>query len=419
MRHRRRLTAAVSTDGFVGASGLRAIVARMSGEAGFTVTSELYSLFVGAGVSVNVAVGPSGAGPAEYFARANKALKKRYERAAHDVVNLLESLRDDDQMPLVPLVPVEGDRLQIEHTGRDAHRFELQVSTSRPLTDRERAALTDGVVRLLWPPLSAVRKVHHVSCASFCPLGGALYNDHKKLVCHCLVVETEQGLVLVDTGLGSTMPMQSSAAWRAAWRPDVADGALSQVRALGFQASDVQHIVLTHLDLDHAGGLADFPHAAVHVMRDEHAAAHAASSFVERARYLPSQWAHDVKWRLHDGKGERWYGFPCVRDLPGLLPEILLVPLPGHTRGHAAVAVDVGGHWLLHCGDAYFHKDEMDHDDPWCSPMLRLHQRLMAVDDVMRRKNQQRLRELSHGVGAGIDVFCAHDPDDLARLRGG
>src|SRR3546814_2886084 len=60
------------------------------------------------------------------------------------------------------------------------------------------------------------------------------------------------------------------------------------------------------------------------------------------------------------GRGERWFGFEAVRDLDGLPPEILLVPLPGHTWGHSGVAVqEDGGGWLLHAGDAYFYRGEV------------------------------------------------------------
>ena len=36
----------------------------------------------------------------------------------------------------------------------------------------------------------------------------------------------------------------------------------------GFRREDVRHILVTHLDFDHAGGLPDFPDAVVHVQRD-------------------------------------------------------------------------------------------------------------------------------------------------------
>ena len=45
--------------------------------------------------------------------------------------------------------------------------------------------------------------------------------------------------------------------------------AIRQVEALGFSATDVRHLVPTHLDIDHAGGLPDFPEAELHVWRPE------------------------------------------------------------------------------------------------------------------------------------------------------
>lgn len=256
-----------------------------------------------------------------------------------------------------------------------------------------------------------------------CPVGGRLFNRHGRFCCHVLLVESEQGLVLVDTALG-TAAMAALEEWTSASfvrlvrpEPDDERTALRQIEALGFTAADVRHVVLTHLDTDHAGGLADFPAAEVHLLADEHDAAMALATARDRERYNPRHWAHGPRWRLHRPKGERWYGFEAVRDLPGLPPEILLVPLPGHTLGHTGVAVDTGQRWLLHCGDAY-----MDHKEtqrpPGGAPALRLFERLEAVDAAQRRANLARLHDLVAGVGEGMSIFCAHDPDELERLRG-
>lgn len=48
-------------------------------------------------------------------------------------------------------------------------------------------------------------RVHHLNCGCMCPLGGPLMDGFSRsptarLICHCLLVETERGLVLVDTG---------------------------------------------------------------------------------------------------------------------------------------------------------------------------------------------------------------------------
>ncbi len=269
--------------------------------------------------------------------------------------------------------------------------------------------------------LTAV-KVHHLNCLTMCPVAGRLFNARRRFACHVLLIESEQGLVLVETALG-TEAMRALEQWTSASfvrlvRPqaDQAMTALRQIEALGLRAADVRHIVLTHLDTDHAGGLADFPLAEVHLLADEHAAAHARDRMVERERYNPRQWAHGPAWRLHRPRGERWYGFDAVRDIPGLPPEILLVPLPGHTRGHAGVAVDTGSRWLLHCGDAYFDHAEL-RTPSGGSLALRLFQRAEAVDDDARTRNLARLRELASGVGEGMSIFCAHDPDELTRLQ--
>ena len=47
-------------------------------------------------------------------------------------------------------------------------------------------------------------RIHHLNGATLCPVGRRLLLGRPDglLVCHCLLIETEQGLVLVDTALG-------------------------------------------------------------------------------------------------------------------------------------------------------------------------------------------------------------------------
>ena len=54
---------------------------------------------------------------------------------------------------------------------------------------------------------------------------------------------------------------------------DAEETAFRQVSLLGYSPQDVRYIVLTHLHLDHSGGLSDFPWADVHVLAEEHHAA--------------------------------------------------------------------------------------------------------------------------------------------------
>jgi glyoxylase-like metal-dependent hydrolase (beta-lactamase superfamily II) len=129
---------------------------------------------------------------------------------------------------------------------------------------------------------------------------------------------------------------------------------------------------------------------------------------------------NDVQaWRRYGAQGERWFGFDAVRGLDGLPPEILMVPLPGHTWGHAGVAIRRGGGWLLHAGDAYFYRGEMRQARRRCTPGLRAYQRLMEVDATARMTNQARLRTLSIERRDEVAVTCTHDPVELERCQAG
>lgn len=142
-------------------------------------------------------------------------------------------------------------------------------------------------------------KVHHLSCGSMCPYcqplvhGTGSWLKAGKLVCHCLLIETSAGLVLVDTGFGTqdiAHPTHLGTAFRLLLRPQLSpeSTALAQIKNLGFEPSDVRHIIMTHLDLDHAGGIPDFPNAQVHVYAPEYEAATRPTP-KEKSRYVYAQ----------------------------------------------------------------------------------------------------------------------------------
>lgn len=265
--------------------------------------------------------------------------------------------------------------------------------------------------------------VHHLDCGTMCPGAGRalglVSKDPGHLVAHCMLIEAADGLVLLDTGYGTgdvRDPERLGPSRRLLGaRLDPAQTAIARVRALGHDPADVRHVLVTHLDLDHAGGLGDFPNAEVHVHASELAAARARPRNT-RLRYRPAQWAHGPRWVEHAAvDGEPWNGFPRVRLLDGIEGlEVAMIPLHGHTAGHAGFAINAGDGWLLHAGDAYLHHGEIA-APPVAGGGLRAYHRLNSIDEDLRRANVARLAQLATRQ-PDVRIFCSHDAVELARL---
>jgi glyoxylase-like metal-dependent hydrolase (beta-lactamase superfamily II) len=253
-------------------------------------------------------------------------------------------------------------------------------------------------------------RVYHLNCGTM----HAIF-PRRHGVCHCLLIETDDGLVLVDTGLGLrdyTNPAPFVRLFTASIGSprDLEETAARQVVRLGFATEDVRHIVLTHLHLDHTGGLPDFPRAKAHVFAPEYEAAMNPRRFsiMERA-YVATHWAHGPKWVNHSLGGRRWFGLDCMQVIKGISFKVLLIPLTGHSRGHCGVAVETPDGWLLHCGDAYMSHSEVDPDHPHSPLPGWMARRLLP--------HVPRLRALVHDHGDKVQLFCAHDPFEFSKFQ--
>jgi glyoxylase-like metal-dependent hydrolase (beta-lactamase superfamily II) len=161
------------------------------------------------------------------------------------------------------------------------------------------------------------------------------------LAMRCLLVEAPEALVLVDTGLGNKENDKFLDIYGVDNRgsPTRLEDA---IRHAGFQPSDVDIVLNTHLHFDHAGGntVADpngsvrvsFPRARHVVQRRELDFARSGNERI-RASYLAHNFEPVVKaglWDLVDGEARVTKG-------------VRVLPTPGHVPHHHSVIVESDG----------------------------------------------------------------------------
>ncbi|MBI1321900.1 MBL fold metallo-hydrolase [bacterium] len=248
-------------------------------------------------------------------------------------------------------------------------------------------------------------KIHHINC------GTLEVDGYPTVVCHCLLIQDHSVLALVDTGIGLNdirNPVErlgQSLIEQAGFRFREHDTAVKRTESLGLNPADVKHIILTHCDPDHVGGLADFPNAEVHLSEEE--LNHSKSG---NPRYVMTMFEHGPKWRTHAPSSRTWFGLEARPISLNFESEILLIPLFGHTLGHCGVAVrKPDGGWLLHVGDAYYLRAELTEEHHPVSAFAAMR----ADDDTRRLRSLKELRRLHYEHSDEIELFGYHDLSEL------
>ncbi len=272
-------------------------------------------------------------------------------------------------------------------------------------------------------------RIHHITCGYFrpplriltqggpcAPLGRAEY------VIHCLLIDTGERLILVDSGLGRRdmeRPLRRLG-WGMAWFGGASDGLTAAEHIAALRESSeinreavVSDVIMTHLDGDHTGGLADFPKARVHLNDLELKAWRKGPGPAGKQRYVNAHFAHGPHWQKYREFPEDWFGFPATQ-LEGLPPELRLVFLPGHTLGHCGVAIEENGKWLLHCADTTYHSAWLRGGKP---PVpIQITERLLAQDWPAWNESRRKVTALQQA--GEVTVFGSHDPEMFAKLGG-
>lgn len=176
------------------------------------------------------------------------------------------------------------------------------------------------------------------------PFAGALDERHRMaLGLNCLVVRSAGKLVLIETGVGDKAEGRRQAS------PTADGNLLDDLKKLGIEPAEVDVVINTHLHLDHCGWNTrvldgelrpTFPNATYVLMREEWEAATHPNERT-RATYL----ADNLLPLQDSGRLELVDGEHQVTD------EITLVPLPGHSDGHAGVVLASAGEKAVYIGD--------------------------------------------------------------------
>jgi len=167
----------------------------------------------------------------------------------------------------------------------------------------------------------------------------------------CLLIEHDDGLVLIDTGSGNKETPKFHDIYGI--QNQGADGrtALEEgIRATGWSPDDVTLVINTHLHFDHAGGnswrapsgevLPSFPNARYVVQAGELAYAERPNERTT-ASYFPPNWAPIVAADQ----------FAFITGAREIVPGISVRPTPGHTPHHQSVLVRSAGETLCFLGD--------------------------------------------------------------------
>jgi glyoxylase-like metal-dependent hydrolase (beta-lactamase superfamily II) len=190
------------------------------------------------------------------------------------------------------------------------------------------------------------------------PLFDAEWTDW--LPVNAFAIEHRDGVILVDTG--ASAGHKRLPRWHPYFRfcvifdiePEQEVG--PQLRALGIGSADVKRVVLTHLHIDHDGGLGHFPASEILVSPGE--LRRAAGAAGRLRGYLPQRWpkAFDPKPLVLDGGP---YG-PFARSKQLTADgAIVAVATPGHTRDHLSIIIEDSDKAVFIAGDASYNEAAM------------------------------------------------------------
>ena len=205
----------------------------------------------------------------------------------------------------------------------------------------------------------------------------------------CLLINTGQHRVLVDTGGGAGVPS--------------AGKLLRNLQAEGIEPLDIDTVILTHGHPDHIGGNTDakgkpaFPNARYVMWKDEW------EFWTSEPDLAQLQSAEEFKQIMLMVARKNLPSIQGQLDLVDreteILPGIQAIAVPGHTPGHMALAISSGSEQLLYISDAVLHPIHLEQPD-WYPGFDLVPEQAMAT----------RRRLLDRVAAEKVLVIASHFP---------
>lgn len=217
------------------------------------------------------------------------------------------------------------------------------------------------------------------------------------------LIKHPDGYVLFDTGNALEVVDNKEEHWGldtvAAYDPVMTEEqwVVNAIQKVGVKAEDIKYVILSHLHLDHAGGVGHFPNAKYIVQRDELHFAYTPDFYMKGA-YIRKDFDKPVDWHILEGWRDNKY------DVFGD-GKILIYFTPGHTPGHQSVLVnlDKSGPFFI-TADSCYTRENLDED---VLPGLVAEPR-STVNTI------QTIRALRD---QGVTIVVGHDPVEWAKFK--
>ena len=175
------------------------------------------------------------------------------------------------------------------------------------------------------------------------------------------LIDHKDGPIVVDTGQGTHLlehgrSLHPYVRWEVAFRIDPEEEIGPRLQALGVGPRDVRQVILTHLHMDHDGGLRHFPNSEILVAPGELGLARGWMGMMRG--YRPNRWPSwfdPVALDLSDGP----VGAFATSKRMTAAGDVVVVATPGHTANHLSVLVHDDDVAVLLAGDTSYSQDLM------------------------------------------------------------